>query len=189
MRTTQPGWLVAVVGPMFAGKTEEVIRRVRRARYQRLKVTVYVPELDTRHGGRVVSHAERELRADDWAEIKVLPRDGVVQGHTAAMAVFDEVQFYADGIFHSVKDLGARGVDVVVAGLDKDYLGRPFGAIPELLAEADEVVKLTAVCAVCGDVATRTYRTTAANETVVIGGVDTYEARCKVCHRRGPAVS
>lgn len=184
------GRLEVVCGPMFSGKTEEMIRRLRRAVISELGVQVFVPALDTRHGvGRVVSHANTDL---EKYNIQATALDNV---HSLSMRVrpnikvigLDEAQFFDNAalLLAEIDILLGRGVRVIVAGLDRDAHGIPFGPMPKLLAHADEVTKLTAICSMCKeDNATMSYRTVPTNDQILVGGSDRYEARCRSCHAK-----
>ncbi|MDH5590710.1 MAG: thymidine kinase [Gemmatimonadota bacterium] len=183
----QEGWVEVISGVMFSGKSEELMRRVRRATIARKSVQVFKSHLDDRYGGlhRISSHdgSERDAvpvsRSIHVAQ-NVLPDVSVV--------AVDEVQFLDDGIVTVVNDLADRGIRVIVAGTDMDFRGEPFGPIPKLLAIAELVDKLHAICVVCGDLATRNQRlidgkpAPAEGPTIQVGGSETYEARCRKCH-------
>jgi thymidine kinase len=179
--------LTVACGPMFSGKTEELIRRVRRALYADLGVQVFAPSADTRRGGRLVSHAGNDL-AEALASISprvVQPDERFARyvNPRTDLVVIDEAQFFAPSIEDEVLALLFRQVSVFVAGLDRDYLGRPFGPMPALLAHADEVLKLAAVCARCKrlDAATMSHRTRGGEEQIQIGGEGDYEPLCRSC--------
>lgn len=174
-------------GPMFSGKTEELIRRARTALAAEIGVQVFVPSTDTRRGGRLVSHAGTDL-AEVLAPIspRVVQPDERFARHLMPrtdLVVIDEAQFFAPSIEDEVLRLLRRRVSVFAAGLDRDYLGRPFGPMPALLAHADEVIKLKAVCARCKrpDQATMSHRTRGGEEQIQIGGADEYEPLCRLC--------
>jgi thymidine kinase len=187
------GALEAIVGCMSSGKSEELIRRLRRARIAKQSVMVFKPAMDTRSAAeRIASRDGREFEAvaidrADKALGLIPTRRGVV--------AFDEVQFFDDGILPVTRELVSRGHRVIVAGLDTDFRGEPFGFVPALLAEADNVTKLTAVCMRCGEPAIRTQRliagapATYGSPRIAVGGDEMYEARCRGCHvvpeRRG----
>ena len=170
------GSLEVICGPMFSGKTEELIRRIRRAQIARLRVQIFKHSIDVRyHETAVVSHSSLSVESEpiqDPQEIlsKLLDSTRVV--------AIDEVQFFSESIVEVVRKLTRRGLRVICAGLDLDYLGRPFGPLPTLLALADEVHKIQAICTVCGRPASKTFRKSAQQETVIVGETDIYEARC-----------
>lgn len=184
----QEGWVEVVSGVMFSGKSEELLRRVRRALIARKSVQVFKSHLDDRYRGifRISSH--------DGAELEALPVSTSVQlaelvREEVQVVAIDEAQFLDDGIVSVVNDLADRGIRVIVAGTDMDFRGEPFGPIPNLLAIAERVDKLHAICVVCGDLATRNQRlidgrpAPAEGPTIQVGGSESYEARCRKCHQ------
>jgi len=185
---SRPGWIEVVSGVMFSGKSEELIRRVRRGIIARRRVQVFKSHYDSRYAGlySVTSHDGRELEAtpvDSAAEIFRL-----VRPDTELVAI-DEAQFIDAEIVQVVTALAARGVRVILAGTDTDFRGEPFGAMGDLLAIAESVDKLQAICVICGDLATRNQRLVDGrparydSPTIMIGGRESYEARCRHCHR------
>jgi thymidine kinase len=185
---SRPGWIEVISGVMFSGKSEELIRRVRRAIIARRRVQVFKSHFDTRYGGlySVASHDGRELEAtpvDSSAEIFRL-----VRPDTELVAV-DEAQFLDPEVVTVATALAARGVRVIVAGTDTDFRGEPFGSMGNLMAVAETVDKLQAICVICGDLATRNQRLVDGkparydSPTIMIGGRESYEARCRHCHR------
>jgi len=165
---------------MGAGKSEWLIKEARRAEWARKNIVVFKPTVDTRYGtGKIVSHVKAEYPAievtDSWALVKALTCKEEVVG-------IDEAQFFDPGIVAVCQCLVALGVRVLVAGLDLDYLGRPFGSMPQLLALADKSIKLTAICSECGEEATRTQRLGDSTELVQIGAGEAYAARCLKHH-------
>jgi len=185
---TQPrtgGWLEVICGPMFSGKSEELIRRLRRAEIAGQRALVVKPALDDRYDvGHVVSHAGAKMRAVSVETSADIPR--LAAGYDAVG--IDEAQFFDDGIVDAVDRLVQRGVRVVAAGLAQDFRGLPFGAMPTLLCVAEFVDKLEAVCHRCGGPATMTQRLVDGQpapfeaETIQVGALDSYEARCRACH-------
>jgi len=181
------GWIEVICGGMFSGKSEELIRRVKRAQIARQRVQVFYHALDTRYGPeRVSSHSGVELQA-----VPVREPDDILwalQADTQVVAI-DEAQFFPMGLVTLCNRLADEGRRVIVAGLDMDFRGEPFGPMPELLAMAEEVTKLRAICVVCGAPASRTQRLLngepAAFEDPIIqvGASENYEARCRACHR------
>ena len=173
------GSIEVVCGPMFSGKTEELIRRVKRAQIAKQKIQIFKPEIDNRYDDqKVVSHSALAIEAlavKDSSEI--IHR---VYDSTRIIAI-DEVQFFDEKIIDVVSRLARRGCRVICAGLDQDYKGNPFGPIPHLLAIADSVVKVQAICTVCGAPASKTYRKVEKNchEQVLVGETEMYEARCR----------
>jgi thymidine kinase len=174
------GWIEVVCGCMFSGKTEELIRRLRRAQIAKQKVVVFKPKIDIRYSPEhIVSHSEQFLDAkviEDAQEILSLAGDAQVIG-------IDEGQFFKANIVDVCNKLADRGKRVIVAGLDQDYKGNPFDPMPQLLAIAEYITKTLAICVVCGNPADRTQRKTEQQELVVVGAKDLYEARCRSCHK------
>ena len=174
------GWIEVVCGCMFSGKTEELIRRLRRAQIAKQKVAVFKPRIDKRYSAEhIVSHSDQSLVStvvDDAAEIPKLAGDAQVIG-------IDEGQFFKVNLVDICESLANQGKRVIVAGLDQDYRGKPFDPMPQLLAIAEYITKTLAICVVCGNPADRTQRTTASHERVVVGAKDIYEARCRRCHQ------
>jgi len=181
------GWIEVISGVMFSGKSEELLRRVRRALIARKKVQVFKSHLDDRYSGvfRISSH--------DGAQLEAVPVNLSVQvaervRRDAQVVAVDEAQFLDEGIVSVANDLADRGVRVIVAGTDMDFRGEPFGPIPQLLAVAEMVDKLHAICVRCGDLATRNQRliggrpAPAEGPTIQVGGAESYEARCRRCH-------
>ena len=182
------GWLEVVCGPMFSGKSEELIRRLRRAEIAGQKVLIAKPQLDDRYDvSHVVSHAGAKMRAVAVGSAADVCR--LSDGYDAIG--IDEAQFFGDEIVPVVQRLVERGARVVTAGLDQDFRGLPFGPMPTLLALAEFVDKLQAVCHRCGGPATRTQRLILgapapfSGDTVQIGALDSYEARCAACYEPG----
>lgn len=194
------GRVEVVCGPMFSGKTEELIKRVRRARIARQRVLVFKPKIDDRYDAQdVVSHSS--LRIDSLPITSSSEIEPILKSQPSRVAVvgIDEAQFFDNGIVDVVERLADRGARVVVAGLDLDYLCRPFGPMPRLLCLAEEVTKQLSVCMVCGAPAARSQRVhkdaariaKGEDDTILVGGGDAYEARCRVCYVLGidtPAV-
>ena len=171
------GPIEVVCGPMFSGKTEELIRLVRRAEIARVPVQIFKPAIDTRYDETdVVSHNSRSVKS-----IPVKKSEDIfkkLDDETRLVAI-DEVQFFDDSIVEVAIRLAKRGLRFICAGLDLDYRGAPFGPMPELLAIADHVTKLKAVCTVCGEDASRTFRVVNSSEQVLLGDASVYEARCR----------
>jgi len=163
---------------MFSGKTEELIRRIRRAQIARQQVAIFKPRIDTRYSSdHIVSHSELKLEStavEKSSEILSLARHAQVVG-------IDEGQFFDMGIIDVVDQLANDGKRVIIAGLDQDYRGKPFEPMPQLLAIAEYITKTLAICVVCGNPADRTQRTTASSDRVLVGARDVYEARCRRC--------
>ena len=174
------GWIEVICGSMFSGKTEELIRRVHRAEYARRKIQVFKPEIDNRYEeDHIVSHSKMKTPSQIVKNAQEI--HDLVKYDTEIIAI-DEVQFFDDNIVAVCEKLANNGKRVMVAGLDQDYSGKPFGPMPALLAIAEYVTKLNAICMKCGNPASRTQRLTKSKETVVVGATDIYEARCRNCH-------
>ena len=182
----QSGSVEVICGSMFSGKTEEMIRRLRRAVIAKQKVQVFKPVIDNRYNAsKVTSHAGVDFEAIPISEssevIKNLKEDTTVVG-------IDEAQFFDDGIVKVIEDLANRGMRVLVTGLDMDFRGEPFGCIPELLSRADKIDKLQAICMKCGEPANRTQRLVDGKPAhyndpiVIVGASEMYEARCRAHH-------
>lgn len=173
------GWIEVIAGCMFSGKTEELIRRLRRAEIARQSVLVFKPQLDTRFSARaIVSHSDQSLPSllvDDPDDILKLAMDAQVVG-------IDEAQFFPIKIVDVCNTLANNGKRVIIAGLDQDYLGVPFEPMPQLLAIAEYITKTLAICVVCGNPADKTQRKTHSAERVIVGASEIYEARCRKCH-------
>jgi thymidine kinase len=182
------GWLEVICGPMFSGKSEEMIRRLRRAEIAGQRVVIFKPQIDDRYGATdVVSHAGARMRA-----VPITSAAEVTEGAEGFDVVgVDEAQFLGEGVVACALDLAELGVRVVVAGLDQDFRRLPFGPMPDLLSHAEFVDKLQAVCHRCGGPATTTQRLVDglpapySGETVVVGADEQYEARCRGCHEPG----
>jgi len=171
------GSIEVVCGPMFSGKTSELIRRVERAQIAKQRVQIFKPAIDVRYDKEgVVTHSSRSVKAEPVENaVDILIR---LKDSTRVVAI-DEVQFFDEAIITVVTKLAARGYRVICAGLDLDYRAQPFGPMPMLLAIADEVVKIHAICTVCGAPATRSQRLTTEKGRVLLGETDAYEARCR----------
>jgi thymidine kinase len=191
------GHVEVICGPMFSGKSEELIRRLRRAQIARQGVMVFKPKIDNRYDASdVVSHSSLRIASlpiEKSAEIEPILRD---QPQRVSVVGIDEAQFFDDGLIEVVERLADRGVRVVVAGLDQDYLGRPFGPMPHLLCSAEVVTKQLSVCMVCGGPASKSQRVhpdaaklsksgPTTTEQVLVGAGDSYEARCRSCYVQG----
>jgi len=176
------GWIEVICGSMFSGKTEELIRRLKRAKFANLKVEIFKPAIDTRYDElNVVSHDSNFIQStpiDNSQTILLMANDVDIVG-------IDEAQFFDDEIMNVCERLALRGTRVIVAGLDMDYLGRPFGQMPKLLAIADFITKLHAICMCCGNLANISYRKTAQEGQVVLGEMNVYEPRCRKCYHEG----
>jgi len=174
------GWIEVICGSMYSGKTEELIRRVHRAEYARQKIQVFKPEIDDRYASdHIVSHSQ--MKAPSVSVKKPAEILSQVEADTQIVAI-DEVQFFSKKIVEVCNKLANMGKRVIVAGLDQDYKGRPFGPMPELMAIAEYVTKNLAICVKCGNPANRTQRLTKEKSRIVVGAKDIYEARCRNCH-------
>ena len=173
------GTVEVITGSMFSGKTEELIRRLKRALLARQRVQAFKPRIDDRYDPtRIVSH--QAVSVDAVAVSTSASLEERVDEETQVIAI-DEAQFFDRGIVEVCERLANRGIRVIAAGLDQDYLGRPFAPMPELMAIAEEVTKVHAVCTVCGGAASRSQRLIPQAETVLVGGAECYEARCRLC--------
>ena len=174
------GWLEVVCGPMFGGKSEELIRRLRRATIAKQKVMVFKPDIDTRYSvTNVASHNRTEFPA---VPIPTGTEEHIyleIQNENVQVVGIDEAQFFSSEIIDVCKTLANKGIRVIVAGLNQTSDGRPFGPMAELMASADEVTVLTAICTECGAPATKSQRLAASNQTVEVGSGDKYAARCR----------
>lgn len=179
------GWVEVICGSMFSGKTEELIRRLKRAVYGKQKVQVFKPKIDTRYdAAAVVSHAQTRLLSTPIERAEEIFYS--LQPGTQVIGI-DEVQFFGPEVVTVVQELANRGLRVICAGLDQDYLGKPFEPMPQLLALAEYVTKELAICVVCGNPANRSQRIVSSGERVVVGAAGAYEARCRKCHVPEPA--
>ncbi len=188
------GWIEVICGSMFSGKTEELIRRLRRARIAKQNVQVFKPAIDTRY-------ADREVTSHNGLQIEATAVESVDQlrseiGEQTTVVGIDEAQFFEDDIIPLCTGLADDGLRVIVAGLDMDFRGEPFGPVPTLMAEAEQVTKLQAICVVCGGPASRTQRLINGNPAayddpvILVGANEVYEARCRGCHEvRAPSRS
>ncbi|UCH10468.1 MAG: thymidine kinase [Fidelibacterota bacterium] len=175
----QGGWIEVICGSMFSGKTEELIRRLRRAQIAKQSVAIFKPSLDDRYSDdEIVSHSKLRIPSTPVMS----SQDILKHANEADVIGVDEAQFFAPDIVDVVRELARRGKRVLVAGLDKDYRGEPFGSLPELMAEAEYVTKTLAICMQCGEPANFTQRLTKDEEQILIGETDIYEARCRRCY-------
>lgn len=173
------GWIEVIAGSMFSGKSEELIRRLRRAKIARQRVQVFKPDIDVRYSrDHIVSHSE--MRHESSAVTTAAEIRALVQAETEVVGV-DEGQFFDNDLVSVANDLAHGGVRVIVAGLDQDYTGRPFGPMPSLLAVAEYITKTHAICVRCGEPANYSQRIIEAEGQVVVGASDAYEARCRRC--------
>ena len=181
-RAARRGWIEVICGSMFSGKTEELIRRLNRAKIAKQKIEIFKPAVDKRyHEEDVVSHNANAIRSTpiDFAQ------DMLLLGGSCDVVGVDEAQFFDDGLAEVCVKLANSGVRVIAAGLDMDYLGKPFGPMPALMAVAEYVTKVHAVCVQCGDIATYSFRSAPSEQQVLLGETDSYEARCRHCFVKG----
>jgi thymidine kinase len=173
------GWIEVVCGSMFSGKTEELIRRIRRAIYAKQRVEIFKPAIDVRYDEeKVVSHNENAINSipiQNSSQILLMLNDAEVVG-------IDEAQFFDTELVSVCNELASRGIRVIVAGLDMDYLGKPFGPMPQLIAIAEYVTKVHAICMGCGGLAYVSHRKIANDKLVLLGETDSYEPLCRHCH-------
>jgi thymidine kinase len=187
------GWIEVICGSMFSGKTEELIRRLRRAQIAKQKVQVFKPTIDTRF-------ADREVTSHNGVQAEAIPVENAAQiykmlaPNTTVVAV-DEAQFFEDDVVSLCEDLADQGLRVIVAGLDMDFRGEPFGPMPALMARAEQVHKLQAICVECGGPASRTQRliegkpAAYGDPVILVGASEVYEARCRGCHEVSQATN
>jgi thymidine kinase len=181
-RGQRTGWIEVICGPMFSGKTEELIRRLKRARIAGQEVVVFKPRTDTRFSAdRVVSHDENVLQSKPVES----PAEMLAIDDSVDVVGIDEAQFFPDDLVGACEGLARRGIRVILAGLDMDFKGRPFGPMPFVLAVAEYVTKVHAICPHCGSLATHSFRLSEESETVVLGEKGQYEPRCRTCFSMG----
>src|ERR671912_554436 len=183
------GWIEVIAGSMFSGKSEELIRRLRRAKIARQKVQVFKPDIDSRFSeNQIVSHSEmRHESANSRSAEEILAK---VDADTEVVGI-DEGQFFDNELVNVANVLAGRGVRVIIAGLDQDYTGKPWEPMPQLLAIAEYITKTHAICMRCGQPANYSQRTFESEERVAVGASDKYEARCRMCfvpHADAPTV-
>jgi thymidine kinase len=175
------GWIEVICGSMFSGKTEELIRRLKRVKIANQKVEIFKPAIDTRYDEvQIVSHDTNAINStpvESSQSILLLANDVDVVG-------IDEAQFFDAEITNVCEKLALKGIRVIVAGLDMDYLGNPFGQMPNLLAVADYITKLHAICVSCGNIANISHRKEAGQGQILLGEMDVYEPRCRVCYHK-----
>ncbi len=173
------GWIEVICGSMFSGKSEELIRRLKRAQIAKLNVSIFKPEIDDRYSSNhIVSHSEQKIPSTSVTSAS----DILDQALKATVVGIDEAQFFDMDLVDVCQELANRGKRVIVAGLDQDYRGVPFEPIPQLLAVAEYITKTLAICVQCGRPANRTQRLSNDSHRVVVGSGDIYEARCRFCH-------
>jgi len=175
------GWIEVVCGSMFSGKTEELIRRLKRAEYAKLKVEIFKPLIDTRY-------SEEEVVSHDSTTIRSTPVESsgnilLLTGNVDVVGI-DEAQFFDNNLVDVCTQLANSGIRVIVAGLDMDYLGKPFGPIPALMAEAEYITKVHAICMHCGNLAQYSHRIAESDKLVLLGETNEYEPLCRVCYNK-----
>ena len=179
IRGDRRGWIEVIAGSMFSGKTEELIRRLKRVKIANLKVEIFKPSIDVRYDvTKIVSHDTTAIQStpvDNSQKILLMANDVDVIG-------VDEAQFFDAELPKVCDELASRGIRVIVAGLDMDYLGNPFGPMPSIMAKADYVTKVHAICMKCGNIANYSYRKIPNEEQVMLGATDAYEPRCRKCY-------
>ncbi len=181
-QSQRAGWIEIICGSMFSGKTEELIRRLKRARIANQRVEVFKPLIDTRYDkSKVVSHDANAVQATPINSSKIL----LDISDEVEVVGIDEAQFFDMELVDVAQKIAASGKRVIVAGLDMDFLGKPFGPIPHLLAVAEYITKVHAICSRCGNLATHSYRTIAEDSTVLLGEKESYEPRCRSCYNKG----
>jgi len=180
-RSREQGWIEVICGSMFSGKTEELIRRLKRARIAKQKIEIFKPRIEVRYSvEEVVSHDENAIHStpvDSSANILLLASGVEVVG-------IDEAQFFDDGLVEVCNQLADSGIRVIVAGLDMDYKGVPFGPIPDLMSVAEYVSKVHAICVRCGNLANYTHRLSEDDKLIVLGETDIYEPLCRICYAK-----
>src|SRR5690242_683479 len=176
------GWIEVICGSMFSGKTEELIRRLKRVRIAHQEAKIFKPEIDTRYDeNRIVSHDENIILSMPVTGSRDIPG---LAGEVDVVGI-DEAQFFDEALPEVCDQLVLKGIRVIVAGLDMDYQGMPFGPMPNLLAKADYITKLHAICVRCGHIANYSYRKSPDRATVLLGEKDHYEPRCRKCYFEG----
>jgi thymidine kinase len=181
--TGNAGWIEVICGPMFSGKSEELIRRLRRAMIARKRVAVFKPKIDDRYSAEeIVSHGDLRMESQVISDAsEMLQR---IDWRAEVVGV-DEANFMGPSLVEVANRLADSGKQVIIAGLDTDYLGRPFAPIPDLLAQAESITKTLAVCVRCGNPAKHTQRLRGSDDLIVVGANDMYEARCRRCFEPG----
>ncbi|NQX96398.1 MAG: thymidine kinase [Flavobacteriales bacterium] len=173
------GWIEVVCGSMFSGKTEELIRRMKRAKFAKQNVEIFKPRIDTRYDEEmVVSHDANEIHSTPVPSSSNIP----ILATGVDVVGIDEAQFFDDGLIAVCNQLANSGIRVIVAGLDMDFKGAPFGPMPGLIACAEYVTKVHAICMHCGDLANHSYRKVEKDELVLLGEIDEYEPLCRTCY-------
>lgn len=179
------GWIEVICGSMFSGKTEELIRRLKRVQIANLSMQVFKPAIDTRyHKKHIVSHDENRITSIPLESSNEILR----QSMGIHVVGIDEAQFFDDGLPDVCDELARQGIRVIIAGLDMDFAGKPFGPLPALLAKAEYITKLHAICVRCGNIASYSYRKAPAKDQVLLGAKEMYEPRCRKCFFEGQKI-
>ncbi len=182
LQNEKRGWIEVISGSMFSGKTEELIRRLKRATIAHLETKIFKPSIDTRYDHQnIVSHDENAIRSIPVNSSKEI----IPLVENADLVAIDEAQFFDEQLPETCEQLALQGIRVIVAGLDMDYSGKPFGPMPDMLARADYITKLHAICMKCGNIANYSYRKSTNNAQVLLGEKNLYEARCRDCFYKG----
>lgn len=186
IQADKKGWAEVICGPMFSGKTEELIRRIRRAQIANKSIGIFKPTFDERyHRSNIVSHNDTNIPSVPVKSSKEILEQAVGK----EVVAIDEAQFFDEDLNQVIDHLALAGTRVIVAGLDMDFLGHPFGPMPQILAKAEYVTKLQAICMVCGNPASFSFRKAASTDTLLLGATDVYEARCRNCFALGLELS
>ena len=186
MQFDRRGWIEVICGSMFSGKTEELIRRLRRARIANLRVGIFKPLTDDRyHPENIVSHDDNSILSIPVPNAKAI----LDEVSTVDVVGIDEAQFFDESLPEVCDILASKGTRVIIAGLDMDYQGKPFGQMPALLSKAEYITKLHAICMQCGNIANYSYRKSGIAEQLLIGNKDLYEPRCRICYAKGASLS
>lgn len=181
-RGQRSGWIEVICGSMFSGKTEELIRRLKRSKIANQKVEIFKPQIDTRYDkSKVVSHDANYILSTPVSSSKEI----LNLVSSVNVVGIDEAQFFDEHLPDVCQQLALKGIRVIASGLDMDYLGKPFGPMPTLLSVAEYITKLHAICSHCGNLATHSYRLSTEEEQVTLGETDKYEARCRTCYHMG----
>jgi thymidine kinase len=177
------GWIEVICGPMFSGKSEELMRRLRRAMIARKRVQVFKPILDDRYSkDEIVSHTDIRMKSEAMKDVSEIL--GRLDWRTQVVGI-DEANFFGQGLVEIANQLADSGKQVLIAGLDTDYMGRPFAPLPDLLTLAESITKTLAICMRCGNPAKHTQRLVESNDLIVVGAAGMYEARCRRCFEPG----
>jgi len=180
------GWIEVICGSMFSGKTEELIRRLKRARIANQRVEIFKPKIDTRYDEKkIVSHDKNHIISTPIENSKAL----LMLTDEVDVVGIDEAQFFDTDLTDICQELALKGIRVIIAGLDMDFRGKPFGPMPDLLAVAEYITKVHAICQHCGNLATHSYRLVQEGGTVVLGEKESYEPRCRTCYQMGNILS